>query len=274
MLIGHYANGGRDWRPEGDPERVNAHDFADPAPDEFAKATPYGVYDIGNDEGWVSVGDTADTAEFAVEAIRRWWTTTGTARFPEATTLTITADGGGSNGSRVRAWKYHLARLAAETGLAITVLHYPPGTSKWNKIEHRLFSFNSMNWRGRPVTSIRTTIELIGATTTTTGLTVTATYEPQLVRHRHPHPQRRLRRPPPPPPRLARRLELHPHPHMTTRLDPRRALMGRSLVPICTACRHGEMTPVRAICCGGLMQGGLISTPRQGVRHAQASAHR
>jgi hypothetical protein len=177
-LIGAYANGGRDWRPQGDPERVNVHDFADRALGEFAKATPYGVYDIGNDEGWVSVGDVADTAEFAVEAIRRWWTTTGQVRFPQATTLTITADGGGSNGSRVRAWKYHLARLAAETGLAITVLHYPPGTSKWNKIEHRLFSFISMNWRGRPLTSIRTMIELISATTTTTGLTVTASYDP------------------------------------------------------------------------------------------------
>ncbi|HXH55858.1 MAG TPA: ISAzo13 family transposase, partial [Iamia sp.] len=160
-LIGNYANGGRDWRPGKDPERVNTHDFADRALGEHAKAIPYGVYDIGNDEGWVSVGDVADTAEFAVEAIRRWWTTTGSQRFGDATTLTITADGGGSNGSRVRAWKFHLARLAAETGLTITVLHYPPGTSKWNKIEHRLFSFISMNWRGRPLTSIRTMIELI-----------------------------------------------------------------------------------------------------------------
>ncbi len=177
-LIGLYANGGRDWRPAGDPERVNTHDFADPALGEHAKAIPYGVYDIGNDEGWVSVGDTADTAEFAVEAIRRWWNALGSERFPEATTLTITADGGGSNGSRVKAWKFHLARLAAETGLRITVLHYPPGTSKWNKIEHRLFSFISMNWRGRPLTSIRTIIELIGATTTQTGLAVHASYDP------------------------------------------------------------------------------------------------
>ncbi len=177
-LIGNYANKGRDWRPAGDPEQVSTHDFADPALGEHAKAIPYGVYDIGNDEGWVSVGDTADTAEFAVEAIRRWWNNLGHQRFPDATTLTITADGGGSNGSRVRAWKFHLARLAAETGLTITVLHYPPGTSKWNKIEHRLFSFISMNWRGRPLTSIRTIIELIGATTTQTGLAVHASYDP------------------------------------------------------------------------------------------------
>ncbi len=177
-LIGNFANGGRDWRPAGDPERVNVHDFADPALGEYAKAIPYGIYDIGNDEGWVSVGDVADTAEFAVEAIRRWWNTTGKARFPDAKTLTITADAGGSNGYRVRAWKYHLATLAAETSLEITVLHYPPGTSKWNKIEHRLFSFISMNWRGRPLTSIRTIIDLISATTTQTGLSVQASYDP------------------------------------------------------------------------------------------------
>ncbi len=177
-LVGRYGNGGTDWRPRGDPERVNVHDFADPALGEHAKAIPYGIYDIGNDEGWVSVGDVADTAEFAVESIRRWWNTTGKVRFPDATTLTITADAGGSNGHRVRAWKFHLAALAAETGLTITVLHYPPGTSKWNKIEHRLFSFISMNWRGRPLTSIRTIIELIAATTTQTGLTVAASYDP------------------------------------------------------------------------------------------------
>ena len=120
-LLGLYANGGKDWRPQGDPERVNVRDFADPALGEHAKAIPYGIYDIGNDEGWVSVGDVADTSEFAVEAIRRWWNSVGKARFPKATTLTITADAGGSNGYRVRAWKWHLAKLAAETGLAITV---------------------------------------------------------------------------------------------------------------------------------------------------------
>ena len=176
-LLGRYANGGRDWRPMGDPERVNVHDFKDDSLGEFAKAIPYGIYDVGNDEGWVSVGDSADTSEFAVEAIRRWWTTHGRHRFPNATTLTITADAGGSNGYRVRAWKYHLAKLAAETGLSITVLHYPPGTSKWNKIEHRLFSFISMNWRGRPLTDVRTVVELIGATTTKSGLSVQAVYD-------------------------------------------------------------------------------------------------
>ena len=177
-LIGGYANGGREWHPAGEPTRVNVHDFADRALGEFAKAIPYGVYDPANDEGWVSVGDTADTAEFAVATIRRWWHTMGRDRFPDATRLLITADAGGSNGYRVRAWKWHLARLAAETGLEITVAHYPPGTSKWNKIEHRLFSFISMNWRGRPLTDLATIVSLIAATTTTTGLTVQAAHDP------------------------------------------------------------------------------------------------
>jgi transposase len=177
-LIGQYAIGGREWEPAGQPTRVNVHDFADRRLGEYAKAIPYGVYDVVNDEGWVNVGDTADTAEFAVESIRRWWSTLGKLRFPAATRLTITADCGGSNGNRVRAWKKHLAALAAETGLLIDVLHYPPGTSKWNKIEHRLFSFISINWRGRPLTDIRTIIELISATTTRSGLTVQAVYDP------------------------------------------------------------------------------------------------
>ena len=177
-LIGDYTNGGREWQPAGEPTRVNVHDFPDRSLGEFAKAIPYGVYDVSNDEGWVSVGDTADTAEFAVASIRRWWNQMGRSRFPHAAKLLITADAGGSNGYRVRAWKWHLAQLAAETGLEITVCHYPPGTSKWNKIEHRLFSFISMNWRGRPLTSIRTIIELISATTTNTGLTVQADYDP------------------------------------------------------------------------------------------------
>jgi len=177
-LIGNFSNRGREWQPAGEPERVNVHDFADRALGEFAKAIPYGVYDLGNDEGWVSVGDVADTAEFAVESIRRWWKQMGKARFPEASTLMITADAGGSNGPRVRAWKYHLARLSAETGLDITVCHYPPGTSKWNKIEHRLFSFISMNWRGRPLTDIATIVELIASTKTKTGLTVQCAYDP------------------------------------------------------------------------------------------------
>ncbi len=177
-LIGRYANGGTEWQPAGEPDEVNDHDFPDRGLGEFAKAIPYGVYDVGNDEGWVNVGDCADTAEFAVESIRRWWNQMGSARFPNATRLLITADCGGSNGYRVRAWKKHLADLAVETGLKITVCHYPPGTSKWNKIEHRLFSFISINWRGKPLTDMRTIIELIAATTTKTGLTVQAGHDP------------------------------------------------------------------------------------------------
>ena len=176
-LIGNYRNGGREWHPKGEPTRVDVHDFADPALGEFAKAIPYGIYDTTNNEGWVNVGDTADTAEFAVHSIRQWWTEMGRARFGDATRLMITADCGGSNGYRVRAWKKHLADFAAETGLEITVCHYPPGTSKWNKIEHRLFSFITMNWRGQPLTSIATIIDLITATTTDTGLTVRAAYD-------------------------------------------------------------------------------------------------
>ena len=176
--LGNLANRGQEWEPGGEPARVEVHDFADPALGEFAKAIPYGIYDIANNEGWVNVGDSADTAEFAVESIRRWWNQMGRARFPEATKLLITADAGGSNGYRVRAFKVELARLAAETGLDITVCHYPPGTSKWNRIEHRMFSFITMNWRGRPLTTIRTIIELISNTTTATGLTIQADYDP------------------------------------------------------------------------------------------------
>ena len=170
-LVGDFANGGREWQPAGEPERVRVHDFVDP---ELGKAVPYGVYDLHNDEGWVSVGDSADTAEFAVNAIRSWWYRMGAARFPDATRLLVTADAGGSNGYRVRAWKAELARLANETGLEITVCHYPPGTSKWNRIEHRMFSFISMNWRGRPLLSFRTVVELIAATTTESGLRIHA----------------------------------------------------------------------------------------------------
>ena len=155
---------------------MGVHDFVDP---DVGRAIPYGIYDIANDEGWVSVGDTADTAEFAVESIRRWWNRMGARRFPDATKLFITADAGGSNGYRVRSWKAQLATLAAETGLEITVCHYPPGTSKWNKIEHRMFSFITMNWRGRPLTDIRTIVELISATKTKTGLSVQASYDPE-----------------------------------------------------------------------------------------------
>jgi len=173
-LIGDYANGGAEWAPEGEPERVQVHDFVDPA---LGKAIPYGIYDLANNEGWVSVGDVADTAEFAVESIRRWWDQMGRTRFPDAERLLITADAGGSNGYRLRAWKVHLAALAAETGLRITVCHYPPGTSKWNRIEHRMFSFITANWRGRPLVSLRTIIELISATTTETGLSIHAAHD-------------------------------------------------------------------------------------------------
>ncbi len=174
-LIGDYANGGAEWAPAGEPERTQVHDFVDPV---LGKAIPYGIYDLANNEGWVSVGDTADTAEFAVESIRRWWNQMGRVRFPHADRLLITADAGGSNGYRLRAWKVHLAALAAETGLRITVCHYPPGTSKWNRIEHRMFSFITANWRGRPLVSLRTIIELISSTTTTTGLAIQAAHDP------------------------------------------------------------------------------------------------
>jgi transposase len=170
-LVGEFANGGKEYHPTGEPTRVKTHDFVDK---DLGRAVPYGIYDIGNNEGWVSVGDTADTSTFAVEAIRRWWYSMGRARFPNATKLLITADGGGSNGHRVKLWKVELAKLAAEIGLEITVAHYPPGTSKWNKIEHKMWSFISMNWRGRPLVSYRTIIELISATTTASGLTIRA----------------------------------------------------------------------------------------------------
>ena len=170
-LVGAYANKGRAWRPKGEPERVNVHDFIDK---QLGKAVPYGVYDIGADSGWVSVGQDGDTAAFAVETIRRWWRTVGAGAYPEAAKLLITADAGGSNGYRVRLWRAELARLADETGLQITVTHMPPGTSKWNKIEHRLFSHISMNWAGKPLTSHEVVVNLIAGTTTRTGLTVRA----------------------------------------------------------------------------------------------------
>jgi hypothetical protein len=170
-LIGEYSNAGKEYQPKGRPTRTKVHDFIDP---EMGKAIPYGVYDLGADEGWVSVGDDADTASFAVATIGRWWAQMGRHRYPEATRLLVCADAGGSNGYRIRAWKVELAKLARETGLEITVVHYPPGTSKWNKIEHRLFSFITMNWRGRPLTSYRVMIQLIANTTTTKGLKVNA----------------------------------------------------------------------------------------------------
>jgi Rhodopirellula transposase DDE domain len=169
-LIGQYANKGRDWRPAGDPRRVEVHDFPGPA----GKAVPYGIYDLAADAGWVCVGCDGDTAQFAVQTIRRWWHTVGTAAYPQAKRLLITADAGGSNGYRLRLWKRELAQLAAETGLTITVCHMPPGTSKWNKVEHRLFSHISMNWAGQPLTSHEVAVNLIAGTTTRTGLTVKA----------------------------------------------------------------------------------------------------
>lgn len=168
-LVGDFKNSGREYRPAGSPEPVRVHDFIDP---KLGRAAPYGVYDIADDKGWVSVGIDHDTAAFAVNTIRSWWITMGRSRYPRAHTLTITADGGGSNGSRVRLWKVELQKLADELGLTVVVLHLPPGTSKWNKIEHRLFSFISRNWRGRPLADYRTIVELIGATTSTAGLTV------------------------------------------------------------------------------------------------------
>ena len=170
-LVGQFKNGGREWLPRGEPERVNVHDFMDK---DLGKAIPYGVYDVAADAGWVTVGTDHDTAEFAVATIATWWRKAGSPAYPHASRLLITADGGGSNGYRTRLWKIELARLAAETGLIITVCHLPPGTSKWNKIEHRLFSHISMNWRGRPLTSHEVVVNTIAATTTRTGLTVAA----------------------------------------------------------------------------------------------------
>ena len=170
-LVGRFANTGREWQPAGEPERVNVHDFPG---DAAGKAIPYGVYDLGANAGWVSVGTDHDTAGFAVATIRRWWEQTGRVLYPKVTRLLVCADAGGSNGYRIRAWKTQLARLAADTGLAVTVCHFPPGTSKWNKIEHRLFSHISMNWRGRPLVSHEVILELIAATRTRSGLRVQA----------------------------------------------------------------------------------------------------
>ena len=174
LVLGKKANGGKEWQPQGSPDKVDVHDFPTPT---VPKAVPYGIYDIANNEGWMEVGSDHDTAAFAVNAIRRWWETMGKERYPEARRLMITADAGGSNGYRNRLWKRELAKLAQETGLEITVSHYPPGTSKFNKVEHRLFSFITINWRGRPLTSYRTIVELAAATTTSTGLKVRAEWD-------------------------------------------------------------------------------------------------
>lgn len=183
-LVGDFKNPGREWLPHGKPEPVRIHDFEIRRP-ENGKVAPYGVYDLGRNVGWVSVGVDHDTAEFAVESIRRWWRWMGRRSYSTAKRLLITADSGGSNGARVRLWKWELQQLADETGLEIAVCHFPPGTSKWNKIEHRLFSFISQNWRGKPLVSHQVIIDLIAATATQTGLTVkskidTNIYEPGL----------------------------------------------------------------------------------------------
>jgi len=170
-LVGQYKNGGKEWRPKGEPEPVKVHDFIDP---ELGRANPYGVYDLANNTGWVSVGTDHDTSSFAVATIRRWWLAQGKMAYPAAKELLIMADGGGSNGSRVRLWKLELQRLADELGMTIRVCHFPPGTSKWNKIEHRLFSYISLNWRGRPLVSHEVIVNLIAATTTRQGLKVHA----------------------------------------------------------------------------------------------------
>lgn len=170
-LVGDFKNSGREWRPQGTPQEVRVHDFMDK---ELGKAIPYGVYDLASNEGWVSVGVTHDTARFAVASIRRWWTEMGAARFPHARKLMITADGGGSNSSRNRLWKVALQELADELQLPLHVCHFPPGTSKWNKIEHRMFSFITQNWRGKPLVSHQAIVNLIASTTTRTGLTVKA----------------------------------------------------------------------------------------------------
>ncbi len=170
-LVGDFKNAGREWRPHGEPEEVRVHDFMDPT---LGKAIPYGVYDILNNQGWVSVGIDHDTAQFAVNSIRTWWKKMGRRRFPRARQLLITADGGGSNSHRSRLWKVSLQKLAAALGLKLVVCHFPPGTSKWNKIEHRMFSFITQNWRSRPLVSQQAVVNLIAATTTKTGLVVKA----------------------------------------------------------------------------------------------------
>jgi len=179
-LVGDFKNGGREWRPRGEPDEVRVHDFLIEG---LGRAVPYGIYDLAANAGWVSVGMNHDTAAFAVQTIRRWWREIGQTRHPSAKRLVITADGGGSNGTRLRPWKRELQGLANETGLDLEVHHLPPGTSKWNKIEHRLFSFISMNWRAKPLVSYRVIVDLISATITETGLTVRCELDP------HPYPK-------------------------------------------------------------------------------------
>lgn len=175
-LVGNFANAGREWQPEGEPVGVDVHDFPD---DAVGKAVPYGVYDVADNSAWVSVGTSHDTPTFAVTAIETWLKMMGSRKYPDARELFITADAGGSNGHRLRVWKRELQRLADTTSISIHVSHFPPGTSKWNKVEHRLFSFITMNWRGRPLESFETIVKLIGATTTREGLVVKAKLDPR-----------------------------------------------------------------------------------------------
>jgi len=175
--VGKYANAGREWRPAGQPVHVKDHDFPDP---DVPKAVPYGVYDMTGNEGWVTVGMSADTADFAVTTIERWWEKMGSEAYPNASRLLITADAGGSNGYRSRLWKKRIAEFAEKTGIEITVCHFPPGTSKWNKIEHRMFSQITMNWRGRPLETHEAVVNLIGSTTTSTGLKINAELSQQV----------------------------------------------------------------------------------------------
>jgi Rhodopirellula transposase DDE domain len=176
-LVGAFKNAGRTWRSKGKPQEVNVYDYPSLA---VGAAIPYGAYDVARNEGFVNVGISHDTAEFAVESIRRWWRLYGRRHYPEVSELLICADGGGSNGNRNRAWKYFLQRLADDHGLSITVCHYPPGTSKWNKIEHRMFSFISLHWKGEPLVSYQTIINLISTTTTKTGLRIRAKLDPRI----------------------------------------------------------------------------------------------
>ena len=169
--VGDFKNGGQEWQPQGKPERVRSHDFEDKV---LGKSIPYGVFDTGRNEGWVSVGVDHDTSEFAVSSIRNWWTRMGQTVYPQARELLITADAGGSNSYRTRLWKRELQAFADETGLTLTICHFPPGTSKWNKIEHRMFCHITANWRGRPLSSLEVTVNLIAATTTVTGLSIQA----------------------------------------------------------------------------------------------------
>ncbi len=208
-LVGDFKNVGREWQPTGRPVAVRVHDLIDPL---LGKAIPYGIYDIERNVGWASIGQDHDTATFAVESLRRWWHADGVVAYPHADRLLICCDAGGSNGYRLRLWKHELGRLATAAGLAITVCHLPPGTSKWNKIEHRLFSHISMNWRGRPLTSHEVIVDLIGATTTTKGLKGACPARPRRPPHQRPRLGQRAGPDPDPPAPVPRRVELHHQP--------------------------------------------------------------